>query len=227
MYIPASGRHYLTVGLSALRCIERALACRNGRGPVRSILDFPCGYGRVSRFLRVRFPNAVIAACDIDKAARDFCARTFGAFTLFSDRTFNGLYGAPSLPACFDLIWCGSLLTHLDARDSRRLLTLFYDNLAPGGVCVFTTHGRFVHQGIVENNIWYALTASARSRILDGYRADGYGYADYDNSPGYGMSLATSERIRALAAEAGDWRETFYLNQGWDRHQDVWAYTRE
>jgi hypothetical protein len=27
---------------------------------VRSILDFPCGHGRVARLLRVKYPNAEI-----------------------------------------------------------------------------------------------------------------------------------------------------------------------
>src|SRR5215203_1048777 len=39
--------HYLGVGLSAIHCIELALAKLNGDKSIRKILDFPCGYGRV------------------------------------------------------------------------------------------------------------------------------------------------------------------------------------
>jgi SAM-dependent methyltransferase len=227
MYLPASGRHYFSVGLSALRCIERAIADRNGAGPVRSILDFPCGYGRVCRFLRVRFPEALIAAYDLDRAARRFCARAFGARPVGLDRDVTRLSGDLPANGRFDIIWCGSLLTHLDALPAERLLAFFHDRLAPGGVCVFTTHGRFAHQVIRDNKFLYALTAPAQQKILAGFETRGYGYADYDNSPGYGVSLATAERMREIAGAAGDWRETLYVNQGWDNHQDVWAYTRD
>lgn len=215
MYIPASGRHYFSVGLSAVRCIERALAGGNGRRPVRRILDFPCGYGRVCRFLRVRFPDADITVYDTDRAARRFCARAFNVRSLRPDQDR------------FDLIWCGSLLTHLDERSSARLLRRFHRLLAPGGICVFTTHGRFAHSIIRDHKFTYALTVRAQEKILAEYRETGYGYADYDNSPGYGVSLAASEKIRGLAGEAGHWHETFYLNQGWDNHQDVWAYVKD
>ncbi len=221
MYIPASGRHYFSVGLSAVRCIERALAGRNGRGPVRRILDFPCGYGRVCRFLRVRFPDAEIAVYDTDRAARRFCARAFNVHCLRPNHDLVRPRGR------FDLIWCGSLLTHLDERSAVRLLNLFHRLLAPGGMCVFTTHGRFAHSMIRDHKFNYALTARAQKKILAEYHETGYGYADYDNSPGYGVSLAASEKMRGLAGEAGEWREAFYLNQGWDSHQDVWAYVKD
>ena len=46
---------YVSVGMSALGAIEAAL---EGRPTPGRILDFPCGYGRITRILRARFPNA-------------------------------------------------------------------------------------------------------------------------------------------------------------------------
>ena len=48
--------HYLGVGLSALNNIETAISKR-GLAKVRTILDMPCGYGRVTRVLRVAYPD--------------------------------------------------------------------------------------------------------------------------------------------------------------------------
>lgn len=45
MYIPFEARQYLSVGLSAVRCIDAALQKQDGTRPVESILDLPCGYG--------------------------------------------------------------------------------------------------------------------------------------------------------------------------------------
>ena len=42
------GAHYFNVGLSAIHCIEEALAAAQ-IASVNNILDMPCGYGRVLR----------------------------------------------------------------------------------------------------------------------------------------------------------------------------------
>src|SRR5918993_1992586 len=60
------GAHYFKVGLSALCCIDEAVESA-GLAEVRRVLDLPCGYGRVLRFLVHRFPAAQITACEIDR----------------------------------------------------------------------------------------------------------------------------------------------------------------
>ncbi len=47
-----------------------------------------------------------------------------------------------SLPHRFDLIWCGSLITHIDEWAAVDLLDFFCRHLADRGVCVFTTLGQ-------------------------------------------------------------------------------------
>ena len=56
--------HYLSVGFSAMHIIVKALLT-NLRRPPQSVLDFPCGSGRVTRHLRAMFPEAKIGACDL------------------------------------------------------------------------------------------------------------------------------------------------------------------
>jgi hypothetical protein len=73
MYEPNRAADYLSVGLSAIRCIQRALEEPGRTKDVQPILDFLSGYGRVLRFLRVRFPNADITAGEIDPAVLRFC----------------------------------------------------------------------------------------------------------------------------------------------------------
>jgi SAM-dependent methyltransferase len=74
-------QHYVAVGQSALGIIEAALR----EMPVpRRILDLPSGYGRITRVLRARFPEATITVCDIDRAAVYYCAGRFGARAIYS-----------------------------------------------------------------------------------------------------------------------------------------------
>ena len=80
---------YLSAGLSACRCIDRALSHSRKNAAVQSILDFPCGYGRILRFLEARFPNAEIVAGEIDPIALEFCKRAFSVKTVTSNESFS------------------------------------------------------------------------------------------------------------------------------------------
>jgi SAM-dependent methyltransferase len=148
------GVHYYKVGLSAISCIDEALE-RAGLKEVRSILDLPCGSGRVLRFLVHRFPDAEITACELASGAAEFCARTFGAQPAFSSLNLDEV----SLGQKFDLIWCGSLVTHLNESGITALLRLFQRHLAPDGIMIFTTHGDFVQRRIPTQDFDYGLDA--------------------------------------------------------------------
>ncbi len=222
MYIPLGARHYLSVGLSAVRCIENALEKSNENNAVGSILDFPCGYGRALRFLRVRFPKADITASEIDTSMLDFCKDMFSVNSVTSDIDFRKLL----LSGKFDLIWCGSLITHIDERATSDLLKFFHDHLSPGGLCVFTTHGQLSVERIEKKRQTYLLTASAQQQLLSQFHDKGYGYADYKNQHGYGISVVSRERMLAIALSVGQWDETSFLERGWDNHQDVYGFTK-
>jgi SAM-dependent methyltransferase len=222
MYETSAARHYLSVGLSAGRCIDEALGHSRKNRAVRSILDFPCGYGRVLRFLKVRFPNAEIVACEIDPMALEFCKRVFYLKTVMSDKKFSKV----SLPGQFDLIWSGSLVTHLDENRTSELLRFFYEHLAPGGLCLFTAHGRTSLEWIQDKVQAYGLSASAQQKLLSEFHERGYGYADYESTDGYGISVVSHDRMAEIACSIGQWTESVFFERGWDNHQDVYGFTK-
>src|SRR3954468_5156928 len=86
-----SDEEYLCAGLSALRCIVQCLSHVDVGCDIRTILDFPCGYGRVLRFLRARFPYTDITVSDIDSQAVAFCTRVFAASPEMSNADFSKL----------------------------------------------------------------------------------------------------------------------------------------
>jgi len=220
MYIRGQEEHYLSVGLSASVCIGAALKAiaRDGT-TVRSLLDFPCGYGRELRFLKAKFPQASITAGELNTGALEFCGRTFAVSIVQSAKEFPAIV----LSDKFDLIWCGSLITHLEERNSLELLKFFCGHLAPGGLCLFSTHGQNVVDEIVKDTI--RLTADDKQELLSGFYAGGYGYVDYfKDSSGYGTSVVSRDRMVALAQEAGPWKEVFYLARGWAESHDVYGF---
>jgi len=216
------GVHYFKVGLSAIRCINEALKAA-GLAEVHSILDFPCGSGRVLRFLVHRFPEAKITACELGRGPVEFCVRTFGARPAYSSLNL----GSVSLGRSFDLVWCGSLVTHLNQSGIVALIRLFHRHLAEGGLLIFTTHGDFVPGRIVARGFDYGLTAEQIDRIGSDYPQTGYGFEDYPGEKDYGVSLTSPEWIRAQVRELGGLREVFFKERGWDNHQDVFGFVRE
>jgi len=216
------GAHYFKVGLSAVSVMDEALG-RAGIGEVRTILDFPCGHGRVLRFLVHRFPGAGITACELDRAAVDFCAGRFGAKPFYSSTDLGSL----DLGRQFDLIWCGSLVTHLSAGPITELLRLFRRHLAPGGLMIFTTHGDFVARRLPGKDFDYGLTDDQIARITAEYEREGFAYTDYPDRESYGISLTSPAWVRERAREIGGLREVYFRERAWDEHQDAYGFVPE
>lgn len=221
-----NGAHYYKVGLSAIHCIDEALRraklTANSK-ELRTILDLPCGSGRVMRFLVQRFPEAEITACELEPGPVQFCVRAFGAEPAYSSANLDEV----SLSRTFDLIWCGSLVTHLNDHGIAALLKLFQRHLTTGGLLTFTTHGDFVHRRIPTQDFAYGLTAEQIDRIGSGYPKTGYGFEDYPGEKNYGVSLTSPDWIRARVRELGGLREVYFKERGWDNHQDVFGFVRE
>lgn len=214
--------HYFGVGADALRIIVTALI--DGlREPPRTILDFPCGSGRVTRHLRAFFTEADIFACDLYQGHIDFCTKEFGAKGIVSKENFDEIDFEPQ----FDLIFCGSLLTHLPEDLFRSALRLISRSLSDRGIAVVTLHGRHAEffQRCKSKYLSDELFAVAESTIAE----SGFGYVDYghplrstfNRQARYGISLArphwslklieTDYRIRVLG----------YAERAWDDHHDV------
>ena len=242
MYVPGHAEHYLTVGLSALSAITEALHA-SGRplsispvpaspvpvsfgpvssGPVTSILDFSCGYGRVLRMLKAQFSETDIFASELNSKALAYCESVFSVQGFQSNVDFKQIEKIGQ----FDLIWCSSLIPHIDESSATDLLRFFHQNLAPGGVCVFSTHGLKSLEALQAGLFSYNLSAKAQEEVLAGYRRNEFGFGNYRFREGYGMSLSTREKIEAMAATAGDWTEIMFKESGWDNHQDVFAFSR-
>jgi 2-polyprenyl-3-methyl-5-hydroxy-6-metoxy-1,4-benzoquinol methylase len=219
MYV-GTGLHYFAVALSAMRCIEQAVAAAGVDVP-QTILDLPCGYGRVTRALVSAFPQAAITASDIQPRAVRFCERRWGADGALSSTAFDQVAFARR----FDLIWCGSLVTHLDAPQTLALVDLFARSARSGAVVVLTTHGLFAAEQ-VRAGVDCLLSPAGAERATREYEASGYGYADYPWDDGYGFSLTSPEWIREHVEGRGGLSEVLFLPRGWGDYQDVFAFVK-
>ncbi len=63
--------------------------------------------------------------------------------------------------------------------------------------------------------------------LLSSNPKSGYGFEDYAGEKNYGLSLTSTQWIRARAQELGRLREVYFKERGWDNHQDVFGFVRK
>jgi trans-aconitate methyltransferase len=129
--------HYLSVGASALNLI-RGVQFIAGIPDLRRILDFGSGAGRVTRWLHAAYPGAALEVADVRAGDLEFCAETFGAKTWNSGIDIDAMQA----PGTYDLIWAGSVITHLSETKAGTLLGKLAEWLAVGGIALVSFHGR-------------------------------------------------------------------------------------
>lgn len=211
--------HYFKVGRSAITCLELALKCASKKkADITSVLDFGCGFGRVTRWLVSAFPHAEIVAMDVDRRAVDAVSKLLRISAYAIDRQWE------TVPRVrFDLIWCGSLFTHLDRQTSEQLFSLLCDRLHRGGVLATTTHGTYVAERLRQGKATYTLSADAIDGLLGDYDRSGYGYRPYTSTVENGISVCKPYTILEMGS-AERLTPLLFAERGWMRHQDLVAF---
>ena len=141
---------YRKVGELALEVISEAMLLGH-RTKLPAILDLPCGGGRVTRHLVKFFPDLTIYVSEAEKPKEEFVSSHFKLPKFQAPIDF---VGAPSTH--FDLIFVGSLLTHLDRNLFKAALDYFVTALNPNGLLVVTLHGRNRANAFIERQRAFA-----------------------------------------------------------------------
>ena len=165
---------YFAAGQAALRCIRLAMLAADLQR-VNRILDFGCAVGRVLRSLRAGFPDASITACEIRKHDVEWCRKTFGEDHVVAVQSAKEPEDV-RLDGRFDVIWCGSILSHIEKDRWTRFLKLFESNLAPGGILVFTVYGPFIAELVRSGKSLLNLTPEQAVQVIREYDETGFGY---------------------------------------------------
>jgi SAM-dependent methyltransferase len=132
-------RHdFLSVGRTSVAAIQNAfLTSRNPRESYSRWLDFGCGSGRIARHLADFEPIRDLWGVDIDAEAVAWASRHLrGRYHLIPRRPpvdFD--------PSFFDVVYVGSVFTHLNEEDQSVWLKELHRFLRPGGLLIASTHG--------------------------------------------------------------------------------------
>jgi SAM-dependent methyltransferase len=214
---------YFDVGRSAVEVILAGMMSSYVHR-VDRVLDLPCGHGRVLRHLVKMFPDAEFHASDLDQGGMEYCASKFNAIA------------CPSMPELsevdfgtqFDLIWVGSLFTHVNEVQAAKWLAHLARYITPSGIIVATMHGRWSedvnrHHPYIGTDRW--------ELVMKGYIEHGYGYSDYvpeesseHVSGSYGISMARPHKMMRMLESIHGIRIFSYNERAWADHQDVIVY---
>jgi SAM-dependent methyltransferase len=212
--------NYFVAGQQAIRCIRLAmLAAEKEPASIRTILDFPCGYGRILRTLKAAFPDAEVTASDMDQVGLDFCVNVLGAKRLLSKNDPREI----ELEDKFDLIWCGSLLTHLDEDRWPHFLEFFASHLTENGLLVFTTHGRYVAERLRERVHPFKLDESQVARLLTDYEKAGFGYVPLSETAIAGITVSLPSWVCTHLESMRGLGLVGYFEALWGARRNWWA----
>jgi len=231
---------YFQTARQGLTCVLDGLAAA-GRSPesISTVLDFGSGYGRIYRALAAGFPQAQLTACDLMEPAARFCAETFGGDWARSSEVLDEI----RLPRTYDLIWLGSVFTHLPAHRWVSLLDFLARATNAGGIVIFTTHGATAIEHI-ENRILarnpHMIAAERFAAMKRTLQLTGFDFIPnkpaairHQNDRGikvsegeYGFSFASEEWVARLVDRLPPWRLVKYAAPGWGRNHDAATIVR-
>jgi SAM-dependent methyltransferase len=154
------------------------------------VLDFACGYGRVSRWLAAELGADRLVVSDIVAPAVAFQRRTFGVEGIVSTERPGEL----AIGERFDLVWVASLFTHLPEPAFHGWLARLTELLTERGLLAFTT-------------LDIALSPEGRATGGRGHRFAPVSESRVLAAETYGTAWTSGEFLeRAVAALPGRWQ---------------------
>ncbi len=196
-----------------------------------NILVLPSGYGREYRYLIKVFPECNLFACDVEVPAVDFCVEKFGGTGIYSQDDVNDLDLHPQ----FDVIWVGSLFSHLNLEKWHDFFNLFCRSLKENGIVIITTEGQIVKK-MIEFGDYQGISAEKAGNLLLDYENNGFAHVGYDSeipthaTPDlknyYGRTLVKPEFVFHFIKNYQALRSICYLPDYWCARQDVYFFQK-
>lgn len=171
----------------------------------KSILEFGCSYGRLTRHLFSLVPDAQISGCDILPKEILWSRKKYprGRFLVNQEKP------PVSFPdAEFDFIYSYSVFTHLSEQNHLNWLKELSRILKPGGVMLHTVHSpvclKRIQMFSPQRLDSYQLGGTVEQFLRSGKQ---YHYVPYGpDEPEYGLTILTKEYVSRIWPAQGNLR---------------------
>jgi len=178
---------------------------RHARKPLSAstILDFGCGWGRLTRLFAKDLPPGQIFGCDPDGSILEWCREVPGTFRQSETRL-------RSLPfeERFDLAFAFSVFTHLGPKTLESALNALHGSLESDGLLIATIRPRaFIEVRAAD---LATLPADAIEGMLAGYDSGEYIYHPY-NLPAVEGEVPYGETVIPAAYIEQNWTDRFEI----------------
>jgi cyclopropane fatty-acyl-phospholipid synthase-like methyltransferase len=166
------------------------------------ILDFGCGWGRITRFFLKDVKPENLVGIDIDEVAIEACRQT---------NHWSRFERTPVLPPTqfdertFDLIYAYSVFSHLSEQAHLQWLKEFFRITKPGGVVIVTTLPRsYIERG--------KEFRTARQAQLQAFDRGEYCYQPLNEelNPHFGLACIPESYVRRVWAKLLNVREVMF-----------------
>jgi hypothetical protein len=183
----------------------KELYARYSRMPLHHsrLLDFGCGWGRLTRLFGKDLPPAQIFGCDSDAEILEWCRHIPGTFRQSETRLRQLPFDEP-----FDLAFAFSVFTHLGPQTHESALTVLHDSLATTGVIVVTVRPRAFLE--IRGGELSTLSDAAVEKLLAAYDAGDFVYHPYNLLPVDG-EVPYGEAVIPLAYIQKSWTDRFEI----------------
>lgn len=224
--LPSAGAQIATAGAAGMRTILEASEFyhavkdefeRLGKKiSTANVLDFGCGWGRITRTFLKDVPASNIQGIDVRPDIISL------AKSLTTDIAFDVTSPAPPTKfsaETFDLIVAYSVFSHLPENIANEWIDEFARILKPGGLLVFTTRSRkhLVISSSLRNHQDPAFSSSAYAHMFEDFKPaiDAYDRGEFVYAPtGGGKGLPSETYGEAIIPEA-------YIKKHWTKKFDL------
>jgi SAM-dependent methyltransferase len=186
---------------------------------VESVIDFGCGYGRVTRWLPTVLPPDKVTACDVQAEGVRWCAAEFGV---------RPLVGRPNITDTgfdrYDVLFSISVATHLSPGRLAALFRALMRIINPGGVVIFSTNGPISAQTATSIRQYID-----RQKLLADLDQTGSAFIPYPHyaDPEFGDTFVTNRHVvRSMAELAPEFVVVAYEEARFWSVQDCYVFKK-
>ncbi|WP_417467442.1 class I SAM-dependent methyltransferase [Maricaulis sp.] len=202
-----NGKTGADTAVAAVSIFEVLLKCLETVGMDQNkelrILDFGCGWGRITRLMPHIAKCERIVGVDVDERLIEAAQRHV------PEIRFEQIHNLEKLPfddGSFDVIFANSVFSHLSENAHRFCISEFSRVLAPGGVAIGSTLNHNNLTTLYERDVqraWAKKVLGEETEVKARFESDGFLYGATNKWADYGLTICADHWLEKTWLELG------------------------